>query len=152
MGAGLPDWQELLTSLARRDEVCPALPCRALPHPALPYPCPPTHLPAVPCPHQVCLSEEEVAELQSLTMPDQAAVIAARLARTGGDALQGRLLQELVVAQMGAGEYSITHPDPNPNPDPDPNPNPPPTPNPTPNPNPTPTPTPNPNPNPNARR
>jgi hypothetical protein len=50
-----------------------------------------------------------VAELQSLTMPDQAAVIAARLARTGGDALQGRLLQELVVAQMGAGEYSITH-------------------------------------------
>ena len=106
----MPDWQELLTSLARRDEVCPAPPRPALSRPA--PPClarPPTHLSIPPYPNQVCLSEEEVAELQSLTMPDQAAVIAARLARTGGDALQGRLLQELVVAQMGAGEYSITH-------------------------------------------
>ena len=66
-------------------------------------------LPVPPSLGQVCLSDEEVAELQSLSMPDQAAVIAARLARTGGDALQGRLLQELVVAQVGAGEYSITH-------------------------------------------
>ncbi|KAL1510512.1 hypothetical protein AB1Y20_006816 [Prymnesium parvum] len=71
IGAGLPRWQELLTSIAAREELG--------------------------------MSAEEVEQLSTLKLFDQAAVLASRL---GGSESR---LQELVADECSADLYSLTH-------------------------------------------
>ena len=78
VGAGLPQWQELLTSIARRPELA--------------------------------MATEELEQLRTLALADQAAVLSRRLAKPPATQADGALLlQQLVVDELSASLYSVTH-------------------------------------------